>query len=51
MLSLKIYPPKQLPEHHISEQDFQDWSNELEIYLGADDDMARFMPDGRYHTW
>ena len=51
MPTLKIYPPRQLPEHSLSEQEFQDWINELEIYLGADNDMAHFMADGRYHQW
>ena len=51
MPTLKIYPPRQLPEQSLSEQEFQDWINELEIYLGAVDDMAHFMTDGRYHQW
>ena len=51
MPTLKIYPPCQLPDQGISEQDFQDWVTELEIYLGTDDDMARFMTDGKYDTW
>ena len=51
MPTLKIYSPRQLPEQGISEQEFQDWVNELEIYLGTDDDMVRFMTDGKYDTW
>ena len=51
MPAIKIPPPKPLPEQAISEQEFQDWQNELEIWLGEDDNMARFMTGGRYHTW
>ena len=51
MPAIKIHPPKPLPEQAISEQEFQDWQNELEIWLGEDDNMARFMTGGRYETW
>ena len=51
MPAIKIHPPKPLPEQAISEQEFQDWQNELEIWLGEDDNMARFMTGGRYHRW
>ena len=51
MPQIKIHPPKQLPEQAISQQQFEDWQNELEIYLGQDDSMARFMTDGLYHEW
>lgn len=51
MPQIKIHPPKQLPEQAISQQQFEDWVNELEIYLGQDDNMARFMSDGLYHEW
>ena len=51
MPQIKILPPNRLPETHISEQDFEDWVNELEIWLGQDDSMARFMRDGIYANW
>ena len=51
MPHIKIHPLKQLPEHSISQQEFEDWPNELEIYLGQDESMARFMTDGIYATW
>ena len=51
MPQIKIHPPKQLPEQAISQQQFEDWVNELEIYLGQDDNMARFMSDGLYNEW
>ena len=51
MPQIKIHPPKQLPETKISEQEFQDWCNELEIWVGGDRDMARFMQDGIYSEW
>ena len=50
MPHIKIHPPKQLPEHSISQQEFEDWQNELEIYLGQDKTMARFMSDRIYNT-
>ena len=51
MPAIKIHPPKPLPEQAISKQEFQDWQNELEIWLGEDDNMGRFMTGGRYETW
>ena len=51
MPSIKIHPPKQLPEQAISQQEFEDWTNELEIYLGQDEAMARFMIGGIYANW
>ena len=51
MPQIKIHPPKQLPEHSISQQEFEDWQNELEIYLGQDENMARFMTDSIYLDW
>lgn len=51
MPQIKILPPRPLPEQAISQQEFEDWQNELEIWLGEDDNMARFMTDGRYNTW
>ena len=51
MPSIKIYPPKQLPDKVLSEQKFAAWCTELEVRLGEDDDMARFMDDGPYNTW
>ena len=51
MPQIKIHPPKQLPEQVISQQEFEDWQNELEIYLGQDENMAHFMTDGIYATW
>ena len=51
MPSIKIFPPKPLTDHQLSEQHFQEWKNELEIWLGEDDAMARYMEDGIYSTW
>ena len=51
MSQIKIHPLKQLPEHSLSQQEFEDWQNELEIYLGQDKSMARFMTDGIYANW
>ena len=49
MPTIKIHPPKQLPEHVLSQQEFEDWTYELEIYL--DEAMARFMIGVIYETW
>jgi len=51
MPGIKIHPPAQLPEQSISQQQFEDWTNELEIYLGQDEAMARFMDGGIYQRW
>ena len=51
MPAIKIHPPQQLPEQAVSQQQFEDWTNELEIYLGQDEAMARFMTGGIYANW
>jgi hypothetical protein len=51
MPSLKIYPPNQLPEKGVTNQLFEVWTHELEVYVGQDERMAVFLPRGRYNTW
>ena len=51
MPQIKIHLPKQLLEQAISQQKFEDWQNELEIYLGQDENMARFMEGGLHANW
>ena len=51
MPAIKIHPLKPLPKQVVSEQEFQDWQNKLKIWLGEDDNMTRFMTEGRYNTW
>ena len=51
MQSIKIYPPAQLPDKNLSEQKFEAWQTELEVWLGEDDDMARFMGNSIYSEW
>ena len=51
MPAIKIHPPKQPTEQVLSKQEFQDWQNELEIWLGEDSNMARFLTEGKYNTW
>jgi hypothetical protein len=51
MPSIKIYPPNQLPEKGVSNQLFDVWCHELEVYVGQDERMAVFLPGGTYHTW
>ena len=51
MPAIQIFPPKQLPDKGLSEHSFEAWTSELEVSLGVDDDMARFLQDGFYSTW
>ena len=51
MPQIKIHPLKRLPEHTLSKQEFQNWQNKLEIWLGEGNNMAHFMTEGRYNTW
>ena len=51
MPAIKIFPPKQLPDKGLSDQKFEAWTTELEVWLGKDDEMTRFMEDGQYSTW
>ena len=48
MPAIKIFPPKQLPDKGLSEHSFEAWTSQLEVSLGVDDDMARFLQDGFY---
>ena len=51
MPAIKNFPPKQLPDKGLSEHSFEAWTSELEVFLGVDDDMARFLQDGSYSSW
>ncbi len=51
MPSLKIYPPNQLPEKGVTNQLFEVWTHELEVYVCQDERMAVFLPGGTYNTW
>ena len=51
MPAIKIFPPKQLPDEGLSEHSFEAWNSKLEVFLGVNDDMARFLQDGSYSSW
>ena len=51
MPATRIFPPKQLPDKDLFEHSFEAWTSELEVFLGVDDDMARFLQDGSYSSW
>ena len=51
MPGIKIFPPNQLPVRNLSQQQLEQWIVQLEIWLGQDNDMARFMERGIYQNW
>jgi len=51
MPGIKIFPPNQLPVRSLSQQQLEQWIVQLEIWLGQDNDMARFMEGGIYQNW
>ena len=51
MPSIKIFPPKQLPDKGLSEHSIEAWTLELEVFLIVNGDMARFLQYGEYNTW
>ena len=51
MPGIKIFPLNQLPVRNLSQQQLEQWTVQLEIWLGQDNDMARFMDRGIYSVW
>ena len=51
MPSIKVYPPKQLPDRGVTETQFDIWIEELEVYISQEDDLSMFLPGGRYEKW
>ena len=51
MAPIKIYPPAKLPEKGVTDVLFNVWIEELEVYLGQDDNLSVFMEGGNYATW
>ena len=51
MGGIKIHPPNQLPEGSLSEQEFQKWKIELEMYLSSEDKFALYLPGETYCEW
>jgi hypothetical protein len=48
---IKIYKPERLPKENVSDTDLQAWWNELQNYLGQDDDFHRYKSNGWYSNW
>ena len=50
-MSIKIYPPMQLPAEGITDTQFQIWKEELEVYFELEPKYIKFLPGGRYESW
>ena len=50
-MGIKYTPPNQLPEKNLSEQEFQKWKTELEMYLSMEDKFALFFPGQPCAEW
>ena len=51
MGGIKYSPPNKLPEGPISEQEYQKWRCELEMYLSTEDKFAHFFPGQALQNW
>ena len=51
MPTIKIHPPEKLPDSALSEQQFQIYKTELEVYLSSDEKLLPFLTGGPYGTW
>ena len=51
MPTIKIYPPRQLPDRNVSEIEFNIWKEELEVYLSQEEDFRHFLNGGSYDSW
>ena len=51
MPTIKIYPPRQLPDRNVSEVEFNIWKEELEVYLSQEEEFLHFLDGGAYATW
>ena len=49
--SIKVHPPERLPESGLTEQDFQTYKTELEVFLQLDEKFHPFFPGGAYESW
>ena len=48
---LKIYPPNRLPDKNVSENQFNMWQEELEVYLSQEKEFKVFLTGNAYDTW
>ena len=51
MATIKIYPPKTLPNEGVTDVTFSIWREELEVFLDLDERFQKFLPGGSYSTW
>lgn len=51
MPTIKIHPPEKLLDTSLSEQQFQIFKTELEVYLSTDEKLLPFLNGGQYDTW
>ena len=51
MPSIKIHPPERLPEAELTEQDFQTYKTELEVFLSMEEKFRPFLRGGEYSRW
>ena len=51
MPSIKVYPPKPLPDRGVSETQFKIWIEELEVYLSQEEGFRKFLPGEAYESW
>ena len=48
---IRYHAPNQLPEGPLSEQAFQKYKTELEMFLSMEDKFALFLPGEPYSVW
>merc|ERR1719239_222416 len=51
MTSIKVLPPTRLEEGKLSEEEFQIFQTELEVFLEVDTKYEIFLHDGKYKEW
>ena len=49
--SIKVLAPERLPEGELTEQDFQTYQTELEVYLYLNEKFRPFLKGGAYQEW
>ena len=50
-MPIKVLPPTTLPDRGLTEELFNVWVSELELYLDQDDRFIHFMNGGMYCEW
>ena len=49
--AVKFGPPNPLPPKTLTKQQFDIWYIEIQMWLGEDDVLLNFLPDGLYPQW